>query len=174
MDLKISQNHNMVYGGRVFCSSRNIQSKMPRTISKGLLKIFNVVTLANLCQRSVIHSIRNRKMLFLMLIWNLVFQFVPFVSCLDTGHRWKKPGSILFALSLQEFIHVGEIPQLPKSLMHNVKNLGTFKVTWFKVTSDRHGTYQIKERPRLKVKYHVMTVYLTQQSRMNSWLDLLL
>jgi len=42
-----------------------------------------------------------------------VFQYVPIVSCPVPGHHWKKPDSVLFAPSLQVFMHIDKVPGEP-------------------------------------------------------------
>ena len=45
-----------------------------------------------------------------------LFQLVSIVSCHVTGHHYKEPGSVLFALSLQVFVYIGKIPLEPSLL----------------------------------------------------------
>lgn len=81
----------MAYIDRALCSSRNIQGRVPRTISKGLLKVSKVVTPQPLWApcASVLSltqlEIENREMLFLMFRWNLLCSSLCLLSRLDTG-----------------------------------------------------------------------------------------
>lgn len=39
-----------------------------------------------------------------------IFEFVPIASFPFTGYQWEEPGSILYSLSHQLFIHIDKIP----------------------------------------------------------------
>ena len=76
-----------------------------------LLKIFKEETptasLGNLCQCSITHTVRT---CFLMARWNLLCSGLcplPLVLALGTA---EKSLALLFAPSLQVFVHIDEIP----------------------------------------------------------------
>ena len=55
---------------------------------------------------------------------------MPVASGPVTGHHWKEPGSVLFASSLQVFIHIDEIPPEPSLFQTDQSHLSQPFVTW--------------------------------------------
>jgi len=51
-----------------------------------------------------------------LFLFHTVFQCVPNAFSPVTEHGWKEPGSIQFALSLQVFVYVDEIPPIAAKL----------------------------------------------------------
>jgi len=90
------------------CSSRDTQSRVPKHVSRWLLIIYRdgdfTASLWAACA-----STQSPSQLFPD-VQLPVFQFVPITSCPVTEYHWKEPCSVLFALSLQLSVQIGDIP----------------------------------------------------------------
>lgn len=77
------------------CSSRNIQNRVPRTMSRHLLRTSSSKSPQPLWAPVPVlrHTAQGTS----------VFLFVPSASCPSTGHHWKESRTILFASSFQGF-----------------------------------------------------------------------
>jgi len=94
------------------CSSRDTYSSLPRIMSRWLLNVSKngdcTTSPGNLCQCSATLTVRKCFLMLRSIFLCISLRTLPLVLSLGTTH--KQLASVLFAPSLQEFVHTDEIP----------------------------------------------------------------